>query len=65
MYDIVRKISSGKINLTLNDKNKLHLESDKSTFNLNCISHSEFPVTMKILIKMNFQLNLIIFKIIK
>ena len=37
MYDIVRKISSGKkINLTLNDKNKLHLESDKSTFNLNC-----------------------------
>ena len=46
MYDIIRKISSGKkINLTLNDKNKLHLESDKSTFNLNCISHSEFPVT--------------------
>ena len=46
MYDIVRKISAGKkINLTLNDKNKLHLESDKSTFNLNCISHSEFPVT--------------------
>ena len=46
MYDIVRKISSGKkINLTLNDKNKLHLESEKSTFNLNCISHSEFPVT--------------------
>ena len=30
MYDIVRKFSSGKkINLTLNDKNKLHLESDK------------------------------------
>ena len=33
------------INLTLNDKNKLHLESDKSIFNLNCIGHSEFPVT--------------------
>ena len=46
MYDIVRKISSEKkINLTLNDKNKLHLESDKSIFNLNCISYSEFPVT--------------------
>ena len=46
MYDIVRKISSGKkINLTLNDKNKLQLESDKSIFNLNCINHSEFPVT--------------------
>ena len=46
MYDIVRKISSGKkINLTLNEKNKLHLESDKSFFNLNCISETEFPVT--------------------
>ena len=46
MYDIVRKISSGKkINLTLNDKNKLHLESEKSVFNLNCISASEFPIT--------------------
>ena len=46
MYDIVRKFSSGKkINLTLNDSNKLHLESEKSVFNLNCISASEFPVT--------------------
>ncbi len=46
MYDIVRKFSSGKkINLTLNDKNKLHLESEKSIFNLNCISASEFPIT--------------------
>ena len=46
MYDIVRKFSSGKkINLTLNDKNKLHLESDKSIFNLNCINATEFPLT--------------------
>mgnify|MGYP000275912708 CR=1 FL=1 len=46
MYDIVRKFSSGKkINLTLNDSNKLHLESEKSNFNLNCISASEFPIT--------------------
>tara|TARA_B100000963_G_scaffold314633_1_gene293294 strand:+ start:5110 stop:6222 length:1113 start_codon:yes stop_codon:yes gene_type:complete len=46
MYDIIRKFSSGKkINLTLNEKNKLHLESEKSIFNLNCISASEFPVT--------------------
>ena len=46
MYDIIRKFSSGKkINLTLNDKNKLHLESEKSVFNLNCISASEFPIT--------------------
>ncbi len=46
MYDIVRKLSSGKkINLTLNDTNKLHLESEKSNFNLNCISPSDFPLT--------------------
>ena len=46
MYDIVRKISSGKkINLTLNNINKLHLESEKSVFNLNCISPTEFPLT--------------------
>ena len=25
--------------------NKLHLESEKSIFNLNCINASEFPVT--------------------
>ena len=46
MYDIVRKFSSGKkINLTLTDASKLHLESEKSIFNLNCISSSEFPLT--------------------
>ena len=38
MYDIVR------INLSLTD-NKLQLESEKSIFNLNCISPSEFPLT--------------------
>ena len=46
MYDIVRKFSSGKkISLTLNFLNKLHLESDKSNFNLNWMSASEFPLT--------------------
>ena len=46
MYDIVRKFSSGKkINLSLSNENRLHLESEKSVFNLNCISPSEFPVT--------------------
>ena len=46
MHDIVRKCSSGKkINLNLTDVSKLHLESEKSIFNLNCISSSEFPVT--------------------
>jgi DNA polymerase-3 subunit beta len=46
MYDIVRKFSSGKkINISLSDNNKLQLESEKSIFNLNCISSSEFPLT--------------------
>ncbi len=46
MYDIVRKFSSGKkVNLTLTDANKLHLESEKSIFNLNCIDATEFPLT--------------------
>jgi DNA polymerase-3 subunit beta len=46
IYDMVRKLSSGKkINLTLNETSKLHLESEKSIFNLNCLSPSEFPLT--------------------
>ena len=46
MYDIVRKLSSGKkINLTLTDNSKLHLELEKSIFNLNCMPASEFPLT--------------------
>ena len=46
MHDIVRKCSSGKkINFNLTDISKLHLESEKSIFNLNCISSSEFPLT--------------------
>ena len=39
MYDIIRKFSSGKkINLSLSDVSKLQVESDKSIFNLNCLS---------------------------
>ena len=46
MYDIIRKFTSGKkINLTLTDVNKLQVESEKSIFNLNSISASEFPLT--------------------
>jgi len=46
IYDIVRKLTSGnKINLRLNDTNKLHVESEQSNFNLNCLSPSEFPLT--------------------
>ena len=46
MYDIIRKLTSGKkINLSLTDISKLQVESEKSIFNLNCISASEFPLT--------------------
>ncbi len=46
MYDIIRKFSSGKkINLKLTGSSKLNLETEKSNFNLNCISASEFPLT--------------------
>ena len=46
MYDIIRKFTLGKkINLSLTDVNKLQVESEKSIFNLNCISSSEFPLT--------------------
>ena len=46
MYDIVRKFSSGKkINFSSEGESKLHLESEKSIFNLNCIKSSEFPLT--------------------
>ena len=46
MYDIVRKFSPGKkINFSTSGENKIHLESEKSVFNLNCINPSEFPLT--------------------
>ncbi len=46
MYDIIRKLPSGKkINLTLTDVSKLQVESEKSIFNLNCISATDFPLT--------------------
>ena len=46
MYDIIRKFASGKkINLSLTDISKLQVESEKSIFNLNCISAKEFPLT--------------------
>ena len=58
IYDIVRKLSPGKkVNLTLNDSTKLHLESEKSIFNLNCLSPSEFPLTDE-----NFNENVFIIK---
>ena len=46
LYDIIRKLSSGKkVNFSFSGENKLQLESEKSVFHLNCISSSEFPIT--------------------
>ncbi len=46
MYDIVRKFTNEKkINFNLLSENKINLESDKSSFNLNCLKASEFPLT--------------------
>ena len=42
MYDIIRKISSGrKINFSNINDSKLNLESENSVFNLNCSSFSQ------------------------
>ena len=46
LYDIIRKFSSGKkINFNLTSENKIQIESEKSVFNLNCMSANEFPLT--------------------
>ncbi len=53
MYDIVRKFNNEKkINFNLLSENKINLESDKASFNLNCLKASEFPITEE-----NFQDN--------
>ena len=58
MYDIVRKFSSGKkINFSSVGENKIHLESEKSDFNLNCISATEFPLTDEDFNKNEFSIN--------
>ena len=58
MYDIVRKISSGKkINFSNPSENKLQIESEKSLFNLNCINPSEFPLTDENFNKNEFVIN--------
>ena len=45
IYDIVRKLSSGsEINFNLVNENKLQLVSEKSKFNLLCLSPKDFPL---------------------
>ena len=58
MYDIVRKFNSGKlINFSYEGNNKIHLESENSAFNLNCIDPSEFPITNENFNQNEFSLN--------
>ena len=58
MYDIIRKISSGKkINFSYAGSSKINLESEKSVFNLNCIDASEFPLTNEDFNQNTFNLN--------
>jgi len=58
MYDIIRKLSAGKkINFSSVGENKIHLESESSDFNLNCITASEFPLTDENFNKNEFSIN--------
>ena len=58
MYDIVRKFSAGKkIIFSSVGDNKIHLGSEKSDFNLNCISSSEFPLMDENFNKNEFLIN--------
>tara|TARA_B100001123_G_scaffold60108_1_gene65080 strand:+ start:1345 stop:2457 length:1113 start_codon:yes stop_codon:yes gene_type:complete len=58
MYDIVRKFNNEKkISFNLVSENKINLESDKSSFNLNCLKASEFPVTEANFRENEFKLN--------
>ncbi len=58
MYDIVRKFNNEKkINFNLVNENKINLESDKSSFNLNCLKASEFPIIESNFKENEFKLN--------
>ena len=58
MYDIVRKFNNEKkINFNLVSENKINFESDKSSFNLNCLKASEFPITEENFKENEFSLN--------
>ena len=58
MYDIIRKISSGKkINFSIQNEAKLNLESENSVFNLNCINPAEFPLTEENFTDNQFSIN--------
>jgi len=54
----VRKFNNEKkVNFNLVSENKINLESDKSSFNLNCLKASEFPITESNFNENKFSLN--------
>ena len=58
MYDIVRKFNNEKkISFNLVNENKINLESDNSSFNLNCLKASEFPITEENFRENEFKIN--------
>ncbi len=58
MYDIVRKFNNEKkISFNLVSENKINLESDNSSFNLNCLKASEFPITEENFRENEFKIN--------
>ncbi len=58
MYDIVRKFNNEKkISFNLVSENKINLESDNSSFNLNCLKASEFPITEENFRENEFNIN--------
>ena len=58
LYDILRKLEpNSKINLSLQDANKLKLVSGKSKFNLLCISSDNFPISEDDLSQKDFEVS--------
>ena len=57
LYDIVRKFNNEKINFYLASENKINLESDNSSFNLNCLKATDFPITQSNFKENEFILN--------
>jgi len=57
-YDILRKLPSGaQVNISLQENNKLKLETGNSTFNLLCISTENFPLSDDDFQAKTFQVN--------
>ena len=57
LYDILRKLETNtKVELFLQDKNKLKLTSGNSKFNLNCIPSGDYPLSTDDIEKKTFEI---------